>query len=180
MGVLHQQGLGYGFTSRLNYAGAFQVRLAVSSSQISLWGTHDLLTAGMRHAVKFTTRHMLCIVAEGHEGEVQLPHTTLQISQECLTMMGKIFVGNPAYRVSIRGIKSHPWFTQNLPDKLKVCTWLHHLVLVILKDIVAVPVYTAMPAKDCACSVDTSVTGMLAHSTNVWMQIGLIQLAQSK
>jgi len=49
--------------------------------------------------------------------------TTLQISQECMDMMNKIFVGNPAYRISIAGIKSHPWFTQNLLDELKVCTW---------------------------------------------------------
>ena len=51
--------------------------------------------------------------------------TTLQISQECLDMMSKIFVGNPAYRISIAGIKSHPWFTQNLPDEVKVYTWLN-------------------------------------------------------
>ena len=35
-------------------------------------------------------------------------------------MMSKIFVGNPANRISIAGIKSHPWFTKNLPDELKV------------------------------------------------------------
>ena len=48
--------------------------------------------------------------------------TNLHISRECLDMMSKIFVGNPANRISIAGIKSHPWFTKNLPDELKVCT----------------------------------------------------------
>lgn len=38
-------------------------------------------------------------------------------------MMSKIFVGNPANRISIAGIKSHPWFTKNLPDELKVCQY---------------------------------------------------------
>lgn len=47
--------------------------------------------------------------------------TNLHISRECLDMMSKIFVGNPANRISIAGIKSHPWFTKNLPDELKVC-----------------------------------------------------------
>lgn len=46
--------------------------------------------------------------------------TNLHISRECLDMMSKIFVGNPANRISIAGIKSHPWFTKNLPDELKV------------------------------------------------------------
>ncbi|KAL3133461.1 Serine/threonine-protein kinase srk2a [Trebouxia sp. C0009 RCD-2024] len=45
--------------------------------------------------------------------------TNLHISRECLDMMSKIFVGNPANRISIAGIKSHPWFTKNLPDELK-------------------------------------------------------------
>lgn len=40
-------------------------------------------------------------------------------------MMSKIFVGNPANRISIAGIKSHPWFTKNLPDELKVSQDLH-------------------------------------------------------
>ena len=50
--------------------------------------------------------------------------TNLHISRECLDMMSKIFVGNPANRISIAGIKSHPWFTKNLPDELKVDTLL--------------------------------------------------------
>ena len=45
----------------------------------------------------------------------------LHISRECLDMMSKIFLANPANRISIAGIKSHPWFTKNLPDELKVC-----------------------------------------------------------
>ena len=52
--------------------------------------------------------------------------TNLHISRECLDMMSKIFVGNPANRISIAGIKSHPWFTKNLPDELKVRCVLEH------------------------------------------------------
>ena len=46
--------------------------------------------------------------------------SNLQLTPECVDMMNKIFVSNPEQRINILGIQSHPWFTKNLPDELKV------------------------------------------------------------
>lgn len=45
---------------------------------------------------------------------------TLHLSRECLDLISRIFVANPAQRISIAQIKQHPWFLRNLPDELKV------------------------------------------------------------
>ena len=46
------------------------------------------------------------------------PH--LHLSRECVDIIAKIFVGNPANRITVDGIRSHPWFLKNLPDELRV------------------------------------------------------------
>ena len=46
--------------------------------------------------------------------------SNLHLTRECVDMMNKIFVSNPAQRINIAGIQAHPWFTKNLPDELKV------------------------------------------------------------
>eukprot|EP00891_Asterochloris_glomerata_P004326 jgi/Astpho2/4326/Aster-07415 len=45
--------------------------------------------------------------------------SNLHLTRECVDMMNKIFVSNPAQRINIAGIQAHPWFTKNLPDELK-------------------------------------------------------------
>lgn len=45
--------------------------------------------------------------------------TNLLLSKECLDMMSRIFVSNTSQRVTIAGIKKHPWFLKNLPEELK-------------------------------------------------------------
>lgn len=42
----------------------------------------------------------------------------LQLSRECHDLMARIFVANPAQRISIEGIKRHPWFRKHLPPEL--------------------------------------------------------------
>ena len=44
----------------------------------------------------------------------------LHLSGECTDIISKIFMGNPAHRITIAGIRSHPWFLKNLPEELKV------------------------------------------------------------
>ena len=63
---------------------------------------------------------MVCCVQRIMSVKYSFP-SNLHLSRECLDLIGKIFVGNPAQRISIAGIKSHPWFLKNLPDELKVC-----------------------------------------------------------
>lgn len=46
------------------------------------------------------------------------PH--LHLSRECVDIIAKIFVGNPANRITVDGIRNHPWFLKNLPDELRV------------------------------------------------------------
>ena len=46
--------------------------------------------------------------------------TSLHLSRECLELISRIFVANPAQRMSIAQIKQHPWFLRNLPEELKV------------------------------------------------------------
>lgn len=43
---------------------------------------------------------------------------TLQLSRDCVDLIARIFVGNPAHRVTVAGIKAHPWFLKNLPAEL--------------------------------------------------------------
>uniref|UniRef100_A0A7N0RG13 non-specific serine/threonine protein kinase n=1 Tax=Kalanchoe fedtschenkoi TaxID=63787 RepID=A0A7N0RG13_KALFE len=42
----------------------------------------------------------------------------VHISQDCRHLLSRIFVANPLRRVSIKDIKSHPWFLKNLPREL--------------------------------------------------------------
>ncbi len=44
----------------------------------------------------------------------------LRLSAECLDLIRQIFVADPAKRVTLNGLRQHPWFLQNLPDELKV------------------------------------------------------------
>lgn len=46
------------------------------------------------------------------------PH--LHLSRECIDIIAKIFVGNPGNRITVDGIRQHPWFLKNLPDELRV------------------------------------------------------------
>lgn len=42
----------------------------------------------------------------------------VHISQDCKHLLSRIFVANPFRRISIKEIKSHPWFLKNLPKEL--------------------------------------------------------------
>ncbi|KAI4967133.1 hypothetical protein ZWY2020_030271 [Hordeum vulgare] len=42
----------------------------------------------------------------------------VHISSECRDLIAKIFVGNPATRITIPEIRNHPWFLKNLPADL--------------------------------------------------------------
>ncbi|GKV22668.1 hypothetical protein SLEP1_g32517 [Rubroshorea leprosula] len=42
----------------------------------------------------------------------------VHISQDCKHLLSRIFVANPAKRITIKEIKSHPWFSKNLPREL--------------------------------------------------------------
>ena len=43
----------------------------------------------------------------------------LNLSPELLDLIARIFVAQPAQRISIEQIKGHPWFLKNLPEELK-------------------------------------------------------------
>ncbi|KAM5575606.1 serine/threonine-protein kinase SAPK2 [Rosa sericea] len=42
----------------------------------------------------------------------------VQVSIECRHLLSQIFVENPEKRITIAGIKNHPWFLKNLPIEL--------------------------------------------------------------
>ncbi len=42
----------------------------------------------------------------------------LALSRECVDLISKVFQANPSNRISISGIRSHPWFLKNLPEEL--------------------------------------------------------------
>ncbi|GLT62778.1 hypothetical protein SLA2020_353880 [Shorea laevis] len=42
----------------------------------------------------------------------------VHISQDCRHLLSRIFVANPARRITIKEIRSHPWFLKNLPREL--------------------------------------------------------------
>ncbi|KAL3515664.1 hypothetical protein ACH5RR_022566 [Cinchona calisaya] len=42
----------------------------------------------------------------------------VHISQDCRQLLSRIFVANPARRITIKDIKTHPWFLKNLPREL--------------------------------------------------------------
>jgi len=45
--------------------------------------------------------------------------SSLHLARECMDLITKIFVANPANRISIGGIRAHPWFLKNLPEELQ-------------------------------------------------------------
>jgi len=45
--------------------------------------------------------------------------SNLHLSRECLDLLSQVFVANPGNRVTLKGLKQHPWFLLNLPDELK-------------------------------------------------------------
>jgi serine/threonine-protein kinase SRK2 len=70
-----------------------------------------------------------CIICQSGHSPVALQRimgvkysfpANLRLSGECLDLIRQIFVANPAKRVTLKGLKQHPWFLQNLPDELKV------------------------------------------------------------
>ncbi|KAH7575774.1 hypothetical protein JRO89_XS02G0216700 [Xanthoceras sorbifolium] len=42
----------------------------------------------------------------------------VHISQECRNLLSHIFVANPARRITLKDVKTHPWFLKNLPREL--------------------------------------------------------------
>ncbi|GKV21215.1 hypothetical protein SLEP1_g31212 [Rubroshorea leprosula] len=42
----------------------------------------------------------------------------VHISQDCRHLLSRIFVANPARRITVKEIRSHPWFLKNLPREL--------------------------------------------------------------
>jgi serine/threonine-protein kinase SRK2 len=42
----------------------------------------------------------------------------VHVSQDCKQLLASIFVTNPAKRITMREIRSHPWFLKNLPREL--------------------------------------------------------------
>jgi hypothetical protein len=44
----------------------------------------------------------------------------LKITHECRDLFNKIFVVDPSQRITIAGIKAHPWFLKNLPADYRV------------------------------------------------------------
>ncbi|KAL9275452.1 Serine/threonine-protein kinase SAPK7-like protein [Drosera capensis] len=42
----------------------------------------------------------------------------VHISQDCRQLLSRIFVASPSRRITIKEIKSHPWFLKNLPREL--------------------------------------------------------------
>ncbi|KAL6592919.1 hypothetical protein ACP70R_049215 [Stipagrostis hirtigluma subsp. patula] len=42
----------------------------------------------------------------------------VHISTECRQLIARIFVANPVRRITMKEIKSHPWFLKNLPREL--------------------------------------------------------------
>jgi serine/threonine-protein kinase SRK2 len=42
----------------------------------------------------------------------------LSLSRECVDLISKIFQANPSNRITIQGIRMHPWFLKNLPEEL--------------------------------------------------------------
>ncbi|KAK4795469.1 hypothetical protein SAY86_013463 [Trapa natans] len=42
----------------------------------------------------------------------------VHISQDCRQLLARIFIANPSRRITIKEIKSHPWFLKNLPREL--------------------------------------------------------------
>ena len=48
------------------------------------------------------------------------------ISNECRDLLGKIFVADPNLRITIQGIKQHPWFLTALPQELAADDYSNH------------------------------------------------------
>ncbi len=44
----------------------------------------------------------------------------VRLSRECLDLISRIFVPDPAKRITLAQIKEHPWFVKNLPKELQV------------------------------------------------------------
>lgn len=48
--------------------------------------------------------------------QYKIPNT-VHMSQDCSNLISRIFVANPMRRITMREIKSHPWFLVNLPKE---------------------------------------------------------------
>jgi len=45
--------------------------------------------------------------------------SSLNLTDNCIDLMKRIFVADPTQRLSVEGVIAHPWFQQDLPDTLK-------------------------------------------------------------
>jgi serine/threonine protein kinase len=50
------------------------------------------------------------------------------MSASCKDLIRQMFALNPHQRISIEGIKQHPWFTQAMPEALEVRLLLRFLL----------------------------------------------------
>lgn len=44
----------------------------------------------------------------------------LGVSAECQDLLRRIFVSQPAYRISVSDLAAHPWFRKNFPSDLQM------------------------------------------------------------
>ncbi|KAI7844120.1 hypothetical protein COHA_002258 [Chlorella ohadii] len=42
---------------------------------------------------------------------------SMGLSSDCLDLLSRIFVGDPAQRIDLKGIQRHPWYLKNLPPE---------------------------------------------------------------
>ena len=53
------------------------------------------------------------------QAQYELP-PGLQLSDSAKDLIRQLFIINPNQRISLEGIKQHPWFTKALPEALEV------------------------------------------------------------
>jgi serine/threonine-protein kinase SRK2 len=78
---------------------------------------HQTLNTELLHLVMINIICVLILFQRIVSIQYQIPEY-VHISQDCRQLLSRIFVANPAKRITIREIRNHPWFLKNLPREL--------------------------------------------------------------
>lgn len=61
----------------------------------------------------------VCVMRKIMKAEYTLPHD-VKLSSSCEDLIRQMFTIDPTQRVSVAGIKQHPWYSAPLPESLEV------------------------------------------------------------
>lgn len=96
---------------------------AYSGIEVDIWSCGVILYAMVCGSLPFDDESMTLLFNKIKDGKFYMP---IYISDEVKDLINKMLQPNPVKRISMKEIKQHPWYLQDLPEYLKELSMLVH------------------------------------------------------